>query len=180
MYSVLRQRHGRVLSEDMRDGEECFVIHARLPVIESFGLTNDLRKRTSGNVNLPQLRPGGWEILDTNPLQRDAIGTVSAISETHQKIYQRQRHQEAILTRLRRRARDNDDKGNSAAADADELDDGTASDKEQEQELMLDEVNSQLVRLRTYIRDVRRRKGLNTHEQLVISADKQRTLKKNK
>ncbi len=169
MYVVLRKRYGRVISEDMREGEECFVIHARLPVIESFDLTNDLRKRTSGLVSLPQLSPGGWEVLDIDPLQRDASGQISALSEAHIKIWQRQ--QEAI-----KRARAAEKERTNAGDD----DSASSSDSEQDEELMQDEVNNQLTRLRTYIREVRKRKGLSLHEQLVISADKQRTLKKNK
>lgn len=168
MYVVLRKRFGRVISEDMREGEECFSILARLSVIESFGLTNDLRKSTSGLVSLPQLRPGGWEILDIDPLQRDATGKISGLCETHIKTWQRQQE---MVKKLKISTVEN------TAVDKVTV---SSSDSEDEEGLMQDEVNNQLMRLRGYIREVRKRKGLNLHEQLVVSADKQRTLKKNK
>ncbi|KAL7064516.1 hypothetical protein AAHC03_04652 [Spirometra sp. Aus1] len=171
MYSVLRKHYGRVIGEDLREGEECFVIRARLPVIESFGLTSDLRKRTSGVVTLPQLRPGGWEVLDIDPLQRDASGRV-AVGEAHFKIFQ---YQQDVLRRQCSRSGKRATGGTGTTAD-----DGASSESEQDEELLLDEVNAQLTRLRNYIRSVRQRKGLCLHEQLVVSADKQRTLKKNK
>ncbi|VDD74777.1 unnamed protein product [Mesocestoides corti] len=172
MYAVLRKRYGCVTSEEMREGEECFIIHARLPVIESFDLTNEIRKRTSGLASLPQLRPGGWEVLDIDPFQHDASGQISALNETHVKIWQRQQE---IIKRQR-----TTDREISLATSAVGRDGASLSDSDQDEELIQDDVNNQLNRLRTYIRDVRKRKGLDLHEQLVTSADKQRTLKKNK
>ncbi|KAH9282629.1 Ribosome assembly protein 1 [Echinococcus granulosus] len=187
MYAVLRKRCGRVVSEDMREGEECFVTHARLPVVESFGLTNDLRKRTSGLVSLPQLRPGGWEVLEVDPLQRDASGHIAILGETHIKVWQRQ--QEAIK-RLRLSERNTvvtADITTSplsgpgiAVRPASPNSSSSTSDSEVDEDLAQAESNNQLTRLRTYLRDVRKRKGLSLHEQIVTSADKQRTLKKNK
>ncbi|VDQ14434.1 unnamed protein product [Trichobilharzia regenti] len=51
-------------------------------------------------------------------------------------------------------------------------DDGTGENVE--------ESTSQFSRVQRYIREVRLRKGLPLNEQLVLNADKQRTLKKNK
>uniref|UniRef100_A0A0R3WLW5 Tr-type G domain-containing protein n=1 Tax=Hydatigena taeniaeformis TaxID=6205 RepID=A0A0R3WLW5_HYDTA len=183
MYAVLRKRCGRVVSEDMREGEECFVIHARLPVVESFDLTNDLRKRTSGLVSLPQLRPGGWEVLEVDPLQRDASGHIAILGETHIKVWQRQ--QEAIK-RLRLSERNTTDtissalSGSGMAGRSISSNSSSTSDSETDEDLAQAENINQLNRLRSYLRDVRKRKGLKLHEQIVISADKQRTLKKNK
>ncbi|KAL5964746.1 Elongation factor-like GTPase 1 [Taenia solium] len=187
MYAVLRKRCGRVVSEDMREGEECFVIHARLPVVESFDLTNDLRKRTSGLVSLPQLRPGGWEVLEVDPLQRDASGHIAILGETHIKVWQRQ--QEAIK-RLRLSERNTATTADTTTSALSGLGNAvrpvspnspsSTSDSEADEDLAQAENNNQLTRLRTYLRDVRKRKGLSLHEQIVTSADKQRTLKKNK
>lgn len=175
MYAVLRKRCGQVISDDLREGEECFLIQARLPVVESFGLTDDLRTSTAGLVTLPQMRPGGWEVLDINPLQRDANGKIGVLGETHVKMWQRQ--QDAIK-RLRLGIVDvgNAPDGGANAAETPTLD----SDSEVEEELAQDELGTQIARVRTYLRDVRKRKGLSVHEQLVISGDKQRTLKRNK
>ena len=45
---VLYKRRGKIVSEDMLEGTQTFVIKAMLPVAESFGFANDLRKKTSG------------------------------------------------------------------------------------------------------------------------------------
>lgn len=179
MYAVLRKRCAQIVNEDMREGEENFVIHARLPVVESFGLTDDLRKQTSGQVSLPQLRPGGWEVLDINPLQSDANGKIAVLGETHIKIWQRQ--QEAIKKLKLQNA--------EIAADATGQNDGRpvspvssldSDDDQVEEELAKDEIITDLNRIRGYLKDVRKRKGLNVNEQLVIEGAKQRTLTKNK
>lgn len=162
MYGVLRRRYGHVVDEEMREGEESFVIRARLPVIESFDLTSELRKRTSGLVSLPQLRPGGWEVLDINPLTRDSAGD-AVVSDTHRQLHEQ--HNSKSLVGNRRRVAPT-----GCNSDSDPDDDDEA----------MDEVSAQLLRIGGYIRELRRRKGLQLHKQLVVSADKQRTLKKNK
>nr|CDS32512.1 elongation factor Tu GTP binding [Hymenolepis microstoma] len=178
MYAVLRKRCARIVNEDMREGEECFVIHARLPVVESFGLTDDLRKRTSGQVSLPQLRPGGWEVLDIDPLQRDASGKIAVLGETHIKIWQRQ--QEAIKKLKLQNTETTDLSGQNDARSSFPLSDIDSGDSQVEEELAKDEIITDLNRIRGYLRDVRKRKGLNINEQLVMEGAKQRTLTKNK
>jgi len=61
VYSVLGRRNGRVLSEDMIEGSSVFDIQALLPVSESFGFAEEMRKRTSGLAN-PQLVFSHWEV----------------------------------------------------------------------------------------------------------------------
>ena len=60
VYSVLGRRNGRVLSEDLI-GSSIFSIQALLPVAESFGFAEEMRKRTSGFAN-PQLIFSHWEV----------------------------------------------------------------------------------------------------------------------
>ncbi|CAH8555182.1 unnamed protein product [Heterobilharzia americana] len=157
MFGVLRRRYGRVVGEDFREGENTFVINARLPVIESFGLADEIRKRTSGIVSLPQLRPGGWELLDIDPLQKDiSTNNMELSSETsHLRTTGKHFRSKVVAT-------------HSHCVD----DDGAAEN--------LEESASQFSRVQRYIREVRLRKGLPLNEQLVLNADKQRTLKKNK
>lgn len=62
VYSVLGRRNGRVLSDEMREGSAMFTIHALVPVAESFGLTEEIRKKTSGLAN-PQLIFSHWEVM---------------------------------------------------------------------------------------------------------------------
>lgn len=61
MYAVIGKREGRVLSEQMMEGSDVFDVEAVLPVAESFGFSEDIRKRTSGLAN-PQLVFSHWEV----------------------------------------------------------------------------------------------------------------------
>lgn len=65
-HTVIAQRRGRVLKEDVKEGVNEFGIEAYLPVAESFGFTDVLRKYTSGFA-MPQMVMSHWEILDTDP-----------------------------------------------------------------------------------------------------------------
>ncbi|KAI0971857.1 P-loop containing nucleoside triphosphate hydrolase protein [Xylaria arbuscula] len=66
VYDVLTRRRGRVLSEQMKEGTPFFTIQSLLPVAESFGFSDDMRKRTSGAAQ-PQLIFAGFEVLDQDP-----------------------------------------------------------------------------------------------------------------
>lgn len=66
VYDVLTRRRGRVLSESLKDGTHFFTIQSILPVVESFGFSDEIRKRTSGAAS-PQLIFQGFEILDEDP-----------------------------------------------------------------------------------------------------------------
>lgn len=66
VYDVLTRRRGRVGAETMKEGTPFFTIQAVLPVAESFGFADEMRKRTSGAAQ-PQLVFAGFEILDEDP-----------------------------------------------------------------------------------------------------------------
>ncbi|XP_050403738.1 elongation factor-like GTPase 1 isoform X1 [Patella vulgata] len=66
LYEVLGKRNGRVLSEEMKEGTQLFIVEATLPVVESFGFADIMRKRTSGLAS-PQLKFSHWEIIDVDP-----------------------------------------------------------------------------------------------------------------
>eukprot|EP00794_Sanderia_malayensis_P009497 gene9497-10491_t len=66
MYAVLNKRAGRVLSEDMKEGTDIFNIRSTLPVAESFGFSEEIRKKTSGLAS-PQLVFSHWEVIDEDP-----------------------------------------------------------------------------------------------------------------
>lgn len=66
VYGVLNKRRGRILSEEMKEDMSFFVIKSRLPVIESFGFSEEIRTKTSGAAQ-PQLVFVGWEVLDIDP-----------------------------------------------------------------------------------------------------------------
>ncbi|KAI8066612.1 P-loop containing nucleoside triphosphate hydrolase protein [Gongronella butleri] len=66
VYSVINKRKGKVVSEDLKDGTPFWQIKALLPVVESFGFSDEIRKRTSGAAS-PQLVFSGFEMLDQDP-----------------------------------------------------------------------------------------------------------------
>ncbi|KAI8322545.1 P-loop containing nucleoside triphosphate hydrolase protein [Martensiomyces pterosporus] len=66
VYGVIARRRGRILSEEMREGTPYFTIRAAIPIVESFGFADEIRKRTSGAA-IPLLIFRGFEPLDTDP-----------------------------------------------------------------------------------------------------------------
>ncbi|CAH7345609.1 Efl1 [Phodopus roborovskii] len=66
VYGVLSKREGRVLQEEMKEGTDMFIIKAVLPVAESFGFADEVRKRTSGLAS-PQLVFSHWEVIPSDP-----------------------------------------------------------------------------------------------------------------
>ena len=64
---MITRRRGRIISEAVKEGTPFFTITALLPVAESFGFSDEIRKRTSGQA-APQLRFQGFEMLDQDPL----------------------------------------------------------------------------------------------------------------
>ena len=66
VYDVLTRRRGRVMAETMKEGTPFFTIQAVLPVAESFGFADEMRKRTSGAAQ-PQLVFAGFEVLEEDP-----------------------------------------------------------------------------------------------------------------
>ncbi|KAI0632187.1 translation elongation factor 2 [Trametes polyzona] len=66
VYGVVAKRRGKIVAEEMKEGTEFFTVRAKLPVVESFGFADDIRKRTSGAAS-PQLIFSGYEMLDLDP-----------------------------------------------------------------------------------------------------------------
>lgn len=66
VHAVLARRRGRITSEEMKEGTTFFTVGALLPVVESFGFADEIRKRTSGNAS-PQLVFAGFELFDLDP-----------------------------------------------------------------------------------------------------------------
>eukprot|EP00737_Agarophyton_chilense_P003342 gb/GEZJ01003909.1/.p1 GENE.gb/GEZJ01003909.1/~~gb/GEZJ01003909.1/.p1 ORF type:complete len:941 (+),score=160.83 gb/GEZJ01003909.1/:732-3554(+) len=65
-YTVLGQRRGRVLNEEMKEGVNVFGIEAYMPVQDSFGFADVLRKQTSGFA-VPQMVFSHWESIELDP-----------------------------------------------------------------------------------------------------------------
>ncbi|KAK8220177.1 Cytoplasmic GTPase/eEF2-like protein (ribosomal biogenesis) [Zalaria obscura] len=66
VYGVITRRRGRIVSESLLEPSPNFTILALLPVAESFGFADEIRKRTSGAA-APQLVFEGFEMLDEDP-----------------------------------------------------------------------------------------------------------------
>lgn len=66
VYTVLSRRRGRILTESLKEGTPFYLISSLLPVAESFGFSDEIRKRTSGAAQ-PQLVFSGFELLDEDP-----------------------------------------------------------------------------------------------------------------
>ena len=66
VYSVLSRRHGTIITEALKEGTSFYSILSHLPVAESFGFAEEIRKRTSGAAQ-PQLVFSGFEVLDEDP-----------------------------------------------------------------------------------------------------------------
>ncbi|XP_066247048.1 elongation factor-like GTPase 1 [Euwallacea similis] len=125
VYSVVNKRHGNVLEAvGMDEKEKSFLVEAEIPVLNSDGFANDVRKATSGHAN-PSLRFGDYQIVDANPY---------ATAVQHEE--------------------------------------------ESEEEFGIRfELSLRANRLR---KDVRKRKGLLVDDEVVVHAEKQRTLNKKK
>lgn len=66
MYAVLARRRARVLKEEMQEGSPLFTVHAYVPVSESFGFPDELRRWTSGAASA-LLVLSHWEALPEDP-----------------------------------------------------------------------------------------------------------------
>ncbi|XP_031385183.1 elongation factor-like GTPase 1 [Punica granatum] len=66
MYAVLARRRARVLKEEMQEGSPLFTVHAYVPVAESFGFADELRRWTSGAASA-LLVLSHWEAIPEDP-----------------------------------------------------------------------------------------------------------------
>lgn len=66
VYAVVQKRGGSIISEELKEGTPFFTIEARIPVVEAFGFSEDIRKKTSGAAS-PQLVFDGFDMLDIDP-----------------------------------------------------------------------------------------------------------------
>eukprot|EP00750_Incisomonas_marina_P009828 INCI16151.1.p1 GENE.INCI16151.1~~INCI16151.1.p1 ORF type:complete len:1333 (-),score=222.74 INCI16151.1:203-4201(-) len=72
-YEVLRRRRAQIVDEDLIEGTSTFSINALLPVIESFGMADELRDMTSGaSTSDTQLVLHGWRIIKQDPYFKPA------------------------------------------------------------------------------------------------------------
>nr|GEV50737.1 elongation factor-like GTPase 1 [Tanacetum cinerariifolium] len=65
-YAVLGRRRAKILKEEMQEGSALLVVHAYVPVVESFGFADDLRISTAAACSA-LLVPSHWEVLLEDP-----------------------------------------------------------------------------------------------------------------
>ena len=66
VHDTISLRRGRTISEEQEEGTPFWTIKAVIPVAESFGFADEVRKRTSGAAS-PQLVFCGFEVLEEDP-----------------------------------------------------------------------------------------------------------------
>ena len=66
LYAVLGKRNAKILDESIKDSTNIFCITAYIPVADSFGLAEEIRKRTSGLAS-PHIEFSHFEIIDIDP-----------------------------------------------------------------------------------------------------------------
>lgn len=99
VYAVVQQRHGKIVSEEMKEGTPFFQIEAHIPVVEAFGFSEDLRKKTSGAAQ-PQLIFSGYESIDLDPFWVPTTEEeLEELGDTADKENIARRHMNAIRRR---------------------------------------------------------------------------------
>jgi translation elongation factor EF-G len=73
VYAVLGRRRARILREELREGSGAFLVHAYLPVEASFGLADEMRRRSSGAASASLLL-SHWERLQVGGARRGVGG----------------------------------------------------------------------------------------------------------
>ena len=76
------------------------LVEAYLPVHESYGLYSDILKATSGKV-VPQMKFGGWEILDQDPFFEDQL--TDELKEDHGEDFKIKNYAKEIIEAIRKR-----------------------------------------------------------------------------
>ena len=62
---MITRRRGRILSESLKEGTTFFTVLSILPVVESFGFSDEIRKKTSGAAS-PQLIFHGFDVVGSD------------------------------------------------------------------------------------------------------------------
>jgi len=68
IYSVMNKRRGQIIEEIQRPGTPLLTVRAYLPVMESFGFTQDLRSQTGGQA-FPQCVFDHWKVITLSPFE---------------------------------------------------------------------------------------------------------------
>ncbi|KAL8930677.1 MAG: hypothetical protein Q9208_000548 [Pyrenodesmia sp. 3 TL-2023] len=112
VYAVITRRRGRIISESMKEGTPFFTILSVLPVAESFGFSEEIRKRTSGAAS-PQLVFQGFELLDEDPFwvpftedELEDLGELADRENVAKRYMDRVRERKGLVVRGKKLVRD--------------------------------------------------------------------------
>ncbi|KAL8907963.1 MAG: hypothetical protein Q9207_001109 [Kuettlingeria erythrocarpa] len=112
VYAVITRRRGRIVSEAMKEGTPFFTILSVLPVAESFGFSDEIRKRTSGAAS-PQLVFQGFELLDEDPFwvpftedELEDLGELADRENVAKRYMDRVRERKGLVVRGKKLVRD--------------------------------------------------------------------------
>jgi len=79
-----------VIAEDVIDGTSLFILTAHLPILESFGFTQELLNKSSGEATAPMLQFSHWALREKDPFwrpttadEREDFGEASTLAGTH-------------------------------------------------------------------------------------------------
>jgi elongation factor 2 len=75
IYSLVSKRKGIIYGTEKKTNSPLFVVQSLIPVLNSFGLTKDLRSQTSGRA-FPQCVFEKFEIMDIDPFEKNEILTI--------------------------------------------------------------------------------------------------------
>jgi elongation factor 2 len=68
IYNVINKRRGNILGTEQQSGTPMCAVNCTVPVLESFGLTEELRGATGGKA-FPQMSFDHWAVIITDPLE---------------------------------------------------------------------------------------------------------------
>jgi ribosome assembly protein 1 len=66
LYAVLGKRNAKILDESLKEGTSMFIVSAHIPVSDSFGLAEEIRKKTSGLAS-PHIEFSHFETIEMDP-----------------------------------------------------------------------------------------------------------------
>ncbi|KAL7065897.1 elongation factor Tu GTP binding domain-containing protein [Cryptosporidium serpentis] len=72
VYSALGRRRANIYKEELKEGTSTFKIEAQIPVVESFGIGQELRNKASGHVSVNMVF-SHWKMLDQDPFPEASL-----------------------------------------------------------------------------------------------------------
>lgn len=184
VYSVINKRRGNVFNEELKEGTSTFKIEAYIPIIESLGISQELRSKASGNISF-NLSFSHWELLDEDPFPESSMTMEEFEDEGFSKV-------NLLISNSNRydyNLQFGIDKDNSNMSESNNnllgkasfgLNSSNNDDEPNNNKNSSNNFGNNTNIARMIINSIRQRKGLPTQHKIVMAAEKQRTLNKKK